>query len=84
MGETAYLLFLCQMTDRPPYIKFLEADVYSERHPTTMSGYVYLYLSESTGTSFKEAKANVLKKAKARWGDDWVQGVLSAGIGVIR
>lgn len=84
MGDTAYLLLLCQMTDKPPYLKFLEAGVYSERHPTTMSGYLFLYLTEDTGTNSEEARANVLRKAKLTWGDEWVQGILSAGIGVIR
>lgn len=85
MDVFAYLFALFQRTDGPPYLKFLEASVHPVRYPDTPGpDYLDLYLLDGSGSSYEEARADVLRKAKEKWGDDWVQGVLSAGIGVIR
>ena len=84
MGKIAYLLLLCQMTDKPPFITFLGAGVYSEKHPTTVRGCLYLYLAEASGPDYEKARENVLHKAKKMWGEDWIKGIQSADIGVIR
>ena len=78
-GETAYLLMLCERTSNPPYIHFIEAGVYSERHPSPATPWhLHLYMTEDTGNTFEEAEANVLAKAKAIWGVFWVTGVMRA------
>jgi len=85
MDVFAYLFALFQRTDGPPYLKFLEASVHPVRYPDTSGPeYLDLYLLDGSGPTYEAARADVLKKAKATWSDDWVEGILSAGIGVIR
>ena len=84
MGKTAYFLLFCEWTDKHPFLKVIEGGVYPAKNPPVLKPHMLVYLMEDTGITFEEARANVIAKAKATWGAERVEGLLSAGIGVFR